>query len=130
MSLAEHFPHAHEAPHVLPTSRLWFAMLGGPIANIGAFLVNIFVVREGCSAVANTARFVVVAVAIGVSVLAWTIARRNWSAVGERVEPGSGGTLGRDRFLTVMGLAGSFLGIVLGVAWVPVLLMLNPCGRP
>lgn len=130
MSLAEHFPHAHEPSHVVPTPRLWFPMLGGPIANIAAFLVNIFVVREACSTAANISRFVFVAIAIGVSVYGWSIARRNWSAVEDRVDPGMGGTTGRDRFLTVLGLGGSFLGIVLGIAWVPVLLMLNPCGTP
>jgi hypothetical protein len=128
-------------PAPIPTSRriaappagqlapraLAFGVLGAPLACATAFLLNLFVLRERCAGAAVTTRLALVVLAGLVSAAAAAVAWRSWQTVRDEVPPATGGAAGRNRFLALLGLAASGMGVLLSLGFLAVVLVLDPC---
>jgi hypothetical protein len=114
-----------------PVSRraLRFALLGGPVACIVAFMGNLFVVRGECDTPAVVGRLALVVLAALVSAGAGVVAWRSWQKVRGTVPPAAGGYPGRDRFFSIAGVAASVAGVLLSLGWLGVILVLDRCLR-
>ena len=122
-------PHSH-APDQIPTSAMVFSVLAGPVAAALVLLLELFTLREDCGGPVGLARLAFVGLAAAMAITGGVVAWRNWRTVREAVPRAAGGPAGRNRFFSMLAVAGNGLGLILAVGWLGVVLLLDRCLRP
>ena len=105
---------------------LWFGMLGGIIAWAVGFTVS-YPLSAGCTGAASVAVWLVTLATLLLTGAATLTAWRNWQAVRDTSETGSGGWPGRAAFMSFAGALLSGGALLLTMAHAVPLLLLEPC---
>jgi len=108
-------------------ARLWFGMMGAPLAWALGFGTDYGLVRLACARQNMIPLHLVTVVELAVVVAAGVVAHREWRRAGGGEPAEAGGPIPRSRFMGMFGmLASAFFALLVLAQWAPKL-FLNPC---
>ena len=108
---------------------LWAGVLTGPIATLMLEESNYALVLWACSAQKSWPLHLLSVVALLLTLLAGTLACRNWRRLGRNGDEDGPGPVPRSRFMAAVGMLISLLSaLVILAMWIPVFIY-GPCQR-
>lgn len=108
-------------------ARLWFGMMGAPLAWALGFSIDYGLVRLACARQNMIPLHLVTLVELAVVILAGVVAHREWRLAGGGEPTEAGGPIPRARFMGMFGmLASAFFVLLVLAQWTPKVFF-NPC---